>query len=297
MNTLKLKIGFWAILFMAVCFSFLFYSSTVNHILGPGVALAADDPGCTNEDCPPDPGCTNEDCPPDPGCTNEDCPPDPGCTNEDCPPDYWDNCCCYEEYNAATERNERICCCKEEEHITCRKSYVISYEPPLHGLIDQIDIYLNACADNGEELCVPNWFSNFIGAYWEHYDGCSWWSDLVKDGIMAVEIDIKPGSSKNCININDHGVIPVAINGSQSFDVHQVDTSSLQLALLAVRVKGNGLPQCGYDDWNNDGQVDLICHFMDVSTDWESVNGEAILTGHLLDGTFFQGSDTACLVP
>ena len=45
-----------------------YVASIVNYVY-------AQDPGCTNEDCPPDPGCTNEDCPPDPGCTNEDCPP------------------------------------------------------------------------------------------------------------------------------------------------------------------------------------------------------------------------------
>jgi hypothetical protein len=264
MNAMKLKIRFWTILFMAVGFSFLFYSSTVNHILGPGVALAADDPGCTNEDCPPD---------------------------------YWNNCCCYEEYNEGTNRIERICCCRDDQRITCRESYVISYSPPLHGLLQQIDINTNVCTDNAQQQCAPDWFSIFIGNYWGHLEeSCSWWGDL-QQWRMDVEIDIKPGSSKNCININDKGVIPVAINGTEIFDVHQVDIYSLKLALLEVRIKGNSLPQCGYDDWNNDGQVDLICHFMDDSTVWDSVNGEAALTGYLLDGTPFKGSDTVCIVP
>ena len=137
------------------------------------------DPGCTNEDCPPDPGCTNEDCPPDPGCTNEDCPPDPGCTNEDCPPDYWNNCCCYEEYNEATNRVERICCCRDNQSITCRESYVISYSPPDHGLLNEIAIATNDCTDNAQQQCAPDWFYIFIGNYWDDLEeSCSWWGDL-----------------------------------------------------------------------------------------------------------------------
>ena len=40
-------------------------------------------------------------------------------------------------------------------------------------------------------------------------------------------IDIKPGSDPNCININGHGVIPVAILGSEDFDVSLVDPDTL----------------------------------------------------------------------
>jgi len=297
MNGLKLKVAFQIFLFMIVGLTFSMFLPTFNHYFDPGIALAGDDPGCTNEDCPPDPGCTNEDCPPDPGCTNEDCPPDPGCTNEDCPPDYWDNCCCYEELNEATSRIERICCCRENQDFTCRKSYVISYDPPNHGTIAEMQTSLDFCLDDDQLLCASNSLSCFIGDYWDHLaESCAWWVDL-RQWYMPVGIDVKPGSEDNCININDKGVIPVAINGSQDFDVHQINTLTLKLAFLSVRVKGNGLPQCGYDDWNNDGQDDLICHFIDDSSIWLTENDKAVLTGYLLDGTPFQGSDFIRIVP
>ena len=35
--------------------------------------LPAEDPGCTDDDCPPDPPCTDDDCGPDPPCTDDDC--------------------------------------------------------------------------------------------------------------------------------------------------------------------------------------------------------------------------------
>jgi hypothetical protein len=296
MNALKLKIRFWAILFMAVGFSFLFYSLTVNHILEPSVALAADDPPCTNGDCPPT----------DPPCTNEDCPPDPGCTNEDCPPDYWDDCCCYEEYNEATDRFERICCCRDEQSITCRESYVISYNPPDHGLLQQIAIDTNVCPDNAQQLCAPRLFSIFIGDYWDHLEeSCSWWVDL-QQWRMEIDIDIKPGSYPNCFNINDHGVIPVAILGSTDFDVTTIDADTLIFAGLEVRVRGNKGPLCHLEDVSGeftnlegmpDGYLDLVCQFEDDTSMWSPDFGEAVLTGVLLDGTTIEGSDSICVKP
>ena len=43
----------------------------------------------------------------------------------------------------------------------------------------------------------------------------------------AVEVDIKPGSDLNAINPFSRGVIPVAIRGSEAFDVPDVDVTTL----------------------------------------------------------------------
>ena len=63
------------------------------------------------------------------------------------------------------------------------------------------------------------------------------------------------------------------------------------------RLKGNGEPQCAYEDWNGDGYVDLTCHFVDNPENWEPGEGIATLTGKLLDGTPFSGTDALCIVP
>jgi hypothetical protein len=115
--------------------------------------------------------------------------------------------------------------------------------------------------------------------------------------IITVEIDIKPGSDPNCFNINGHGVVPVAINGSANFDVNDVDLTTLSFAGLAVRVKGNDKPQCSIKDWNGDGFDDLVCQFVDDASTWEPGDAEASLTGALLDGTLFEGTDSICIVP
>ena len=112
-----------------------------------------------------------------------------------------------------------------------------------------------------------------------------------------VYIDIKPGSDPNCFNINDHGVIPVAIFGATDFDVGNIDPDTLLLSALKVRLRGNKGPLCSIEDVNGDAEPDLVCKFEDDSTNWEPDDTTATLTGELLDGTSIQGSDSICVVP
>jgi hypothetical protein len=124
---------------------------------------------------------------------------------------------------------------------------------------------------------------------------------------IEVEIDIKPGSYPNSLNTDGHGVIPVAILGSADFDVTEIDLSSLSFAGLAVRVKGQGQPQCSVEDVSGDfsggpegapdGYPDLVCHFVDNPGNWAPGDGEATITGTLTDGTPFAGSDEITVVP
>lgn len=114
---------------------------------------------------------------------------------------------------------------------------------------------------------------------------------------INVSIDIKPGSDPNCFNINGHGVIPVAINGSEDFSVYDIDVDTLSLGGLAVRFRGNRGPLCSIEDWNEDGHSDLVCHFDDDPDNWTPGGGSATLTGNLFDGTPFEGTDSICVVP
>jgi streptogramin lyase len=114
--------------------------------------------------------------------------------------------------------------------------------------------------------------------------------------IIAVYIDIKPGSDPNCFNLNGHGVIPVAINGTDDFDVGQIEVGSLKFDGLAVRVRGKKGPLCSIEDWNNDGEQDMVCHFEDDPAYWTGGDATATLTGELIDGTPFEGTDSICIV-
>lgn len=118
-----------------------------------------------------------------------------------------------------------------------------------------------------------------------------------REAIQTVEIDVKPGSDPNCFNINGHGVIPVAILGSEDLDVSNIDQVTVSFGGLDVRVRGNKYPQCSGEYSNSDQYLDLVCHFQDDSSAWIAGGDEATLTGALLDGSKFQGNDSICLVP
>jgi hypothetical protein len=119
----------------------------------------------------------------------------------------------------------------------------------------------------------------------------------VVPSVLAVDIDIKPGSDPNCFNVNGRGVVPVAILGSGTFDVANVDQTTLSFGGLAVRVRGNHYPQCNGEYVNGDGFLDLVCQFEDDAGAWTAGEESATLSGQLLDSTPIEGSDTICLVP
>ncbi len=113
---------------------------------------------------------------------------------------------------------------------------------------------------------------------------------------IVVGIDIKPGSDPNCFNINGHGVIPVAILGSDTLNVLDIDTSALFFAGLEVRMRGKKGPLCHGEDFNGDEFLDLVCQFEDDPTMWTpDSTAEATLAGSLFDGTEFEGTDSICV--
>jgi hypothetical protein len=114
---------------------------------------------------------------------------------------------------------------------------------------------------------------------------------------VFVEIDIKPGSDPNCFNNDGHGVIPVAVFGSEVFDVSLIDPGTVTLESLVVNVVGKKEKFLVHlDDVNSDGIVDLVLQIADVDGQFENGNGIATLTGSLFDGTEIEGSDEICVV-
>lgn len=122
------------------------------------------------------------------------------------------------------------------------------------------------------------------------------WIRVVTAYKKNVTIDIKPGGEPNCFNLNGHGVIPVAILGTENFDpCTEVDPDSLGLLGMSVRVRGKQGPLSHCEDVNADGYFDLVVQFEDDASEWSEGQTSAELTGTLFDGTPIVGTDSICV--
>ena len=112
---------------------------------------------------------------------------------------------------------------------------------------------------------------------------------------IAIQIDIKPGSAPNTINPRGEGLIPVAILGSTTFDVFQVDGTTLAFASDRAAPKHDlGDPKVfanHLEDVNRDGFTDLVSHYRTEETGIAFGDNMVCLLGKTLDGEPFEGCD------
>ena len=109
----------------------------------------------------------------------------------------------------------------------------------------------------------------------------------------TVTIDIKPGSATNIINPESHGIIPVAILTTDTFDALQVDPLSVTFGVLPVTEAHS---RGHVEDVDGDGDADLLLHFETQGTDISCMDTEVFLGGETFDGQAVIGSDAVSTV-
>ena len=114
--------------------------------------------------------------------------------------------------------------------------------------------------------------------------------------VVPVRIDINPGSDVDRINPMSRSVIPVALLGSDTFDVLDVDVTTLSFGPAGAP---SVLPLTNpwvfrfftHFDVNHDGHKDLFALYRTQETGIALGDDEACLNGETLDGIAFEGCD------
>lgn len=125
---------------------------------------------------------------------------------------------------------------------------------------------------------------------------------------IPVAVDIKPGSFPNSINLGSNGTTPVAILGSATLDVGNIDVDTLTLGTAGVKTVGKTARLMGSvadvsGDFTGglegapDGFLDLVCHFVTVNIVPEVGDAVAKVRGDFIGGGGFEGTDSVNLVP
>jgi len=112
-----------------------------------------------------------------------------------------------------------------------------------------------------------------------------------RDQLLA-DVDIKPGSDRNTINVRSRGVIPVAILGTQIVDVYDIDPGTVQLSKNYINArKGKGM----LEDVNDDGVMDMILHFPTADLFFREGQMGSCLRGYTWGGRFLRGCNGVTL--
>jgi len=117
--------------------------------------------------------------------------------------------------------------------------------------------------------------------------------------VVTIRIDIKPGSERNPINLRSHGLIPVAILSTQTFDARTIVASSVcfgDAENASQRDCSEAHGRRHVVDVNGDGRLDLLLHFEVQQTGIDRGDIKACLTGKTREGVDVKGCDSITIV-
>jgi len=118
------------------------------------------------------------------------------------------------------------------------------------------------------------------------------------DLTIPVDVDIKPGSDVNPVNLHSRGLLPVCVFSSETFDATRIDPATCLLAGAPVAVRTKHLKFMAHpEDIDGDGLTDMLLHFETQQLDPTQLQDDyAVLVGSTFEGQDFVGIDEITLV-
>ena len=179
------------------------------------------------------------------------------------------------------------------EDITTDVWGVVTADPGLNVILDPTAVYDfdgPGTVTFNETIEVETWGGVPLYATVIFYKGEQGVSEteIGRQEISVTEgyLDIKPGSYPNSINTKSKGVVPVALLGTDSFDVTTVDVTTLRFgpsdASPAHDLTDPEVYAEHLQDVNYDGYIDLVSHYRTKQT--------GIAVGQILAELDYDGS-------
>ncbi len=195
----------------------------------------------------------------------------------------------------------------DDDHVVTFQDVIVS---EYHGNYGWFSFTVDLIAGQFYEIQIDyknKYGSNYLNLAWEKPDGI--YENIPREylyadiPVIAVAIDIKPGSFPNSVNLRAQGLLPVAILGSPEFDVETIDPETINVAGVSLALRGSAkAPKLAYsyEDVNDDGFTDIMTFF-----DVQALVAEEVLTestvalkvfGSLWDGASIAGMDSVRIV-
>ena len=114
------------------------------------------------------------------------------------------------------------------------------------------------------------------------------WANLAQQ-LMGVQIDVRPGSDENPIQLGSRGVVPVVLYGEVDFAVEDVNVSALAFGSAPASLAHRNGPH--YEDVDGDGLLDMILHYRIKDTGLTAYDAVVCLIGATVDEMPFEGCD------
>ena len=115
---------------------------------------------------------------------------------------------------------------------------------------------------------------------------------------FPADIDIKPDSDENPVNLGAKGLLPVCVFSSETFDATRIDPATCLLAGAPVAVRTKQLRFMAHpEDIDGDGLADMLLQFETRQLDPSQIQDDyAVLVGSTFEGQDFIGLDEITLV-